>query len=222
MYYFQENHKREANELVMKYHYSRREIPHACYVGSLHEDGGIFGDCGRIVAACLWAQVSARVWSCYPILELVRLVRVDDDAPPLTQLISKCVKSIRKKKMADLLISYADSTQGHHGGIYQASSWFYHEQRKARKDGIYVDGDFVPCRTLNSRFGTNSITKLRDMYPEQSFEEHLDSGKHLYWKPINNNGEVLAERLGFGRNEYPKPCPVRANDVVSSEDISDS
>jgi hypothetical protein len=104
----------------------------------------------------------------------------------------------------DLLVSYADAGEGHHGGVYQASGWNYDGQRAASIDGLTIDGQFIPGRTCNSIYGTRSPSKVRTLLG-QNVEPHIDIGKHLYWRALNRAGEAKALRLGLKCLPYPKP-----------------
>lgn len=105
-----------------------------------------------------------------------------------------------------MLISFADSTQGHHGGIYQACSWNYHTIRKPRLDGFIIDGVLTAARTCNHRYGTSGqgLVKILEAQGHTCIP-HFDKGKHLYWKALNRKGEEKAKRLGFTKSPYPKP-----------------
>ena len=43
----------------------------------------------------------------------------------VSQIISICLRMLKQKEDVELVYSYADKTQGHHGGIYQAGNWVY-------------------------------------------------------------------------------------------------
>jgi hypothetical protein len=141
-------------------------------------------------------------------LELCRLVRKEDvdPKPVLTTLISQAVKQINREKKFNLLVSFADSTQGHHGGIYQACSWNFHTLRKARLDGFIINGTFVAARTCNHRYNTSGI-KLVNILKEKGIEcvPHYDTGKYLYWRSLDKYGEQKAERLRLQKQPYQKP-----------------
>ena len=171
-------------------------------VGCWREDGGLFGDKGKIIAACVFTVPPTR-WS-EDVWELARLVKLDDYKVSLTGLISLCCKKIRSMKCADLIVSFADPTHGHHGGIYQAASWNFHQKRNRTCDGLFVDGEYIPGRSLNHKFGTRSSAKLSSVISAK-IEEHCDEGKYLYWKALSKNGYKKAEKLGLQRNAYPKP-----------------
>jgi hypothetical protein len=203
-WHFWTGRKQEADGLVLTYHYSSRVPASVQLVGSLHESGGLFGDCGPMVAACYFSIPPTR-WS-ESVLELTRLVRREDIKPPLTKLIALCCNEL-KKKGHDLLVSFADSTQGHHGGVYRAASWNYSGMNNPRNDGILIDGVFIPGRTCNAKFGTQSPSKLLEMGID--CVPHFDTGKHLYWRALNKSGKRKAERLGLKKLDYE--CAIDGN-----------
>lgn len=202
-YYFHIGNQEYANQLVLTYHYSHRIPGNILLVGSLWEPGGLFGDQGRIIAACYFSCPPTR-WS-ENVAELSRLVRREDVCPQLSMLVSRTVKEMRRQKKADLLVSFADSTQGHHGGIYQASNWHYHGKRESRMDGCVVNGQFIPGRSCCSRYGTRSPKLLQERFPTWNIEPHYNEGKHLYWLALCRTGEEKAKRLGLESQTYPKP-----------------
>jgi len=200
---FAVNQRDEACKLVIQYHYSHRVPSNIQLVGTWHEDGGLFGDSGECVAACFFSIPPTR-WK-EEVWELSRLVRKEDVRCSLTGLISKTCKWIKSKGLMDLLVSFADNTQGHHGGIYQASSWNYAGLRKAGVDGLLINGVFRPGRSCNSDYGTRSPSKLSEMKPHWDIKPHYDMGKYLYWKALNIHGERKARRLGLDSIQYAKP-----------------
>lgn len=191
--HFRTGRNEEACGMVMRFHYSRRIPSNVQMVGSLHLDGGLFGGDGAMVAAAFWSIPPTR-WG-EEVIELTRLVR-GNDRVPLTMLVSLCAKEL-KKRGHDLLVSFADKTQGHEGFVYRASNWRYAGCRDSACDGVMIDGAFHPGRTCNSIFGTRSPDKLRAMFPHKAIEPHYDEGKHLYWLPLGRRGVDKAQRLGL-------------------------
>jgi hypothetical protein len=197
-------HASEADQLVRRFHYSKRPPANVQIVATLHDDGGLFGDYGDAVAACYLCIPPTR-WS-EAVLELARLVRVDRRIV-LTPLIAAACDAA-KRQGHDLLVSFADRTQGHHGGIYQAASWAYAGCRDRNMDGVILDGVFLPGRSCNSRWGTRSPRKLTEILGRDVFP-HFDEGKHLYWRGLGSRGNAKAKRLGLDRLPYPKPATVQ-------------
>ena len=59
------------------------------------------------------------------ICELVRVAMTTHDTP-VSQVVAHCLKMLAAGNPGiRLVVSYADSEQGHHGGIYQAGNWLY-------------------------------------------------------------------------------------------------
>jgi hypothetical protein len=172
------------------------------WVGTWHEAGGLFGDYGAAVAACFICIPPTR-WS-EPLFELARLVRAPRVRAPLTGLIAATARHAAKAG-ADLIVSFADRTQSHHGGIYQAASWKYAGCRDRRMDAVVINGTFHAGRSCNSKWGTQSPDKLRAMLPGRDIEPHFDEGKHLYWRALSREGARKAERLTLASLPYPKP-----------------
>jgi hypothetical protein len=204
MWHFHTDCLDDAVDLVKRFHYSHRGPSNVQLVVTAHEDGGLFGDYGEARAAIFFSIPPTR-WS-EDVWELSRLVRDQEATIQLTQLISWAVKWIRKQRSADLLVSFADATEGHHGGIYQAASWNYDDQRDPQNTGLIINGTYVPGRSCNSAYGTRSAAILAERHPEWTIEQRWDDGKHLYWKALDGQGEAKADRLGLKRSEYPKPA----------------
>jgi hypothetical protein len=202
-YHFQVGQKNEAERLVLAYHYSRRVPANVQLVTTAHKGGGLFGDMGECVAGCFFSIPPTR-WN-ENVWELSRLVRADNIDIRLSSLIGKSLKIIKKMKTVDLIVSFADTTHDHHGGIYQSCSWNYGGLRERRMDGLIVDGEFKPGRSCNSIYGTRSPSKLRGIFPNKKIEAHYDDGKHIYWKAVCKSGARKAERLRLKILPYPKP-----------------
>jgi hypothetical protein len=191
--HFRTGRRDEAEQMVLRHHYSRRVPSNVQMVGSLHLDGGLFGGDGPMVAAAFFSIPPTR-WA-EPVIELTRLVRAENRAP-LTLLVSRCVAALRRQGH-DLVVSFADRTQGHEGYVYRACNWRYAGCRQRAMDGVTIDGAFYPGRTCNSLYGTGSPDKLRAIMPNKTIEPHYDEGKHCYWVALGRKGTAKAARLGL-------------------------
>lgn len=217
MIYFTGASSDEVWPLVRDFHYSRRmpgNIQH-CYAA--RESGGLFGDSGEMFAAAIFSIPPTR-WN-EEVIELTRLVRSEKKAIQLSQLISFACARLRLNGWA-LAVSFADATQGHHGGIYQAAGWQYDSQRERVMDGLMIDGVFKPGRLCNSLWGTRSPRLLQQRFPEKEIIPHYDDGKHLYWKALTVGGKTKAKRMGLKANPYPKPNaagPLDERDSIACE-----
>lgn len=184
----------DARRLVLTHHYSRRFPSANEFCGTLHKDGGLFGDLGNAVAACVFGWPPAR-WK-EPVLELTRLVRVPEMKPPLSKLISLCEKHLKRLGF-DLLISYADLTAGHEGYVYRAANWNFARKTGRRMVGLSINGTYIPGRQCNNNYGTQSPIELAKRNPEYKIDPVYDVGKNLYWKALGTRGIAKAQRLGL-------------------------
>jgi len=192
--------------MVKKHHYSNRAAGSPVVSVTEHEPGGLFGTRGDAVAACIFSSPPTR-WS-YPILELSRLVRTPEYVGTLSRLVAFATREALK--VVPVVVSFADATQGHHGGIYQASGWSYHGQREPANDGLIIDGVFVPGRTCNRWYGTRSADKVSALLG-RPVQKHYDDGKHLYWKASRRGTRAVISKLALTHVEYPKPAKKPAN-----------
>ena len=208
----------EVWPLVRDHHYSGRMPSNVQHTYAVRSSGGLFGDHGEILAAIVFSIPPTR-WS-EEVIELSRLVRLPDFDEPLTRLISFGCDWLRKQGWT-FVVSFADWTHKHHGGVYQAAGWNYAGQRDKRMDGLLIDGAFKPGRSCNSAFGTRSPHKLRALFSEADIEPHYDEGKHIYWRALTVAGRSKAKRLGLKSLPYPKPNAARPLDECLPKHVSD-
>jgi hypothetical protein len=199
-HYLASGHVADCEELVRLYHYSGF-LPTGMQVcASLHETGGLFGDLGRAVAACCYGPGNV-FFSADKVLELRRLVKAPGTDVQLSRLISQTYPILKNRGIC-LLISYADPEQGHHGGIYQASSWQYGGPAGETRGGFAHKGKVYHRRAWRSfeQFvadvgnGKRSECEIVRVAP-----------KLFYWHPLNKEGRLLAAQMRLKSLAYEKP-----------------
>lgn len=118
---------------------------------------------------------------------------------PLTEALGQAIKLFKKDAPnVRLLISYADPDAGHIGTIYQAASWTYvgksHPVTK-----IEIGGVEVHPRTVFSRYGTDSIKKLKSVDPTA---RHIHKARrHKYVLPLDR---AMRKLIQLHAQPYPK------------------
>ncbi len=190
-----------TDSLILRHHYSKRIPIGICFTMSIRNKN-------KIMATCYFSNMTAGHWG-EDIIELSRLVKLNSFDYPLTQLISKSLKKLKKRGF-DLVISYADSQQNHHGGIYQAASWNYHGIRGENSVcGYTIDGAFFHRRSLYSQFGSSSEDVIKKIKKTgKKVKKVKEPGKHLYWKALNKKGKQKAKKLLLNSIAYPKPGKI--------------
>lgn len=93
--------------------------------------------------------------------ECVELVRVAlrSHISSVSKIISIALKFLEKLcPEIRLVVSYADTNQGHIGAIYQAGNWVY--SGGSDSQSIYINGIKFHKRSISSKYGTASIDEL--------------------------------------------------------------
>jgi len=130
--------------------------------------------------------------------ELTR-VALSKHIMPVSKILSIALKFLKKQSPGlRLIVSYADTGQNHHGGIYQATNWIY-EGYFCGESEVIVQGKKMHRRQAYSIYGTTR--------PKGSINVPA-SGKHKYLMPLDTNMEKTIMHLS-------KPYPKRASSIDS-------
>ena len=143
------------------------------------------------------------------ICELTRIA-LTTHINPVSRMISISLKMLKKLCPGiKLIVSYSDTAQGHHGGIYQAGGWIY--VGSIKKHAYIVCGKVYHPKTLYGKYGIGgqSVPWLK---------KHVDPNakmvrtkiKHKYLMPLNN---YILKSL----KDLSLPYPKRAPEALSSD-----
>ena len=125
-----------------------------------------------------------------------------------SQAISYSIRLLKKKNPnLKMLISFADASQGHHGGIYQAGGWIYTGMFKGQ-DEVVVNGQSYHPRSAQAKFGNTSIAYLRSIDPNAC--KKVGAGKHRYLMPLTKQ---LKKRIVQLSKPYPKRVSSDTSDT---------
>lgn len=189
--------------LVRDFHYSSR-MPSAirnCF--AVREPGGLFGDTRRVVAGAIFGQPVQMNWN-QEARELLRLVRRDDLNFPLSQLVSYSLQWLKGNTTVPFALSYADTAEGHHGGIYQSTNWRYVGQRKIAVSAFLLpNGEKKHPRQVNRELGSCGVENVAKMRPD--WKPIKGEPKHLYIYPLRQKWPTIARKYGWEAKPYPKP-----------------
>lgn len=134
------------------------------------------------------------------VCELTRVALSKHDCST-SRILSIALKFL-KKQCPDIrvIISFADTSRGHHGGIYQATNWIY--DGSVSTHGYRVNGKIEHPKTLHSRYGKGgqSIPWLRQ-YVDKNAERVVAAIKHRYLMPLDP--EMRAKIAPLAK-PYPK------------------
>ena len=105
-----------------------------------------------------------------------------------------------------LVISFADTTKGHHGGIYQAGNWIYNGLAKGSK-GYIIKGRATHQRGIHKYVPKLTLENVRK-YVDKYATEVPPSYKHRYLMPLD-------KKLRRQLTPLAQPYPKRAQSIVS-------
>jgi hypothetical protein len=118
------------------------------------------------------------------VCELVR-VALTRHTTPVSQIIAITIEKVKQTNPGlRLVVSFADSAQGHHGGIYQAGNWLYLGQSIHHR--IRIKGELIHPRSLGAKYGRGgqSIPWLKTNV-DRNAERVTVPGKHRYVFPLD-------------------------------------
>lgn len=200
----------EVWPLVKAHHYSKKLPSAITHCFAWRESGGLFGDNGSPLAAAIYGQPTNRNWP-QDAIELLRLVRHPSLSRPISEFVAWTLRWLRENQPYPFCLSYADTAQGHHGGIYQATGWLYIDARTEACPAFRLpDGSLKHSRQVNRELGTRSIPKVAELKP--GWEPIKGEPKHLYVYPLRKRQSALLRRFGWTVKQYPKPNAVRPAD----------
>ncbi len=198
---------------MLRWHYSRK-MPAAKLVRI-----GVWEE-GRFVGAILYGSGANRhlarpfalqgTQAC----ELVRVALAPGRNHPTSKCLAISLKLLKRQSPGlRLVVSYADTKQGHLGTIYQATNWIY--LGGASQPYLKVRGKVEHPRSLYDRYGRGgqSLPWLRaNVDPNAQRVEMPDKLKYVYAfsKPLRAKLEAIAQ-------PYPKRAGSIDSDVPANQ-----
>lgn len=141
------------------------------------------------------------------VCELVRVALTNHNCQT-SRIIAMAMKLLKQSNPGlKLVVSFADSDQGHHGGIYQAGGWVYSGDWFGRY--IETNGKREHPRTLGLRYGVGgqSLPWLRKHVDPNA--RIVEAGaKHRYLMPLDHEMRAKIAPLA-------KPYPKRPQQAMA-------
>lgn len=189
-----------AKFAVTNWHYSRK-MPRSKVVTV-----GVWED-GRFIGAVVFGRgASANIGKPYKLqqTEICELVRValTKHKTPVSRIIAIAVRMLRRHcPSLRLIVSFADTNMGHHGGIYQAAGWLYLGQTQPRTDYKDKTGRIWHNRCVSERGVRQHYGRLAPCPRPSECEAIPRLGKHRYVLPLD---DAMREQVAPLAKPYPK------------------
>jgi hypothetical protein len=174
----------EASPWILKKHYAKR-LPSISYAFGLYDGINLVGvvTYGIPASNSLCEGICGKEYKEF-VIELNRLCLLDNAKNQSSFLVANSIKLLPKPK---IIVSYADTAQGHVGYVYQATNFLFTGTTKERTDMSAGEGK-------HSRHATDpSIRQFR-------------SAKHryVYFHGNKTDKKLLQRKLNYDVLPYPK------------------
>ena len=196
----------ECKEWFLRKHYLKR-LASFTYIFGLYKLNYLVGVCsyGRPVSHSL-VKGSFKGHYQNNFLELNRLVINENlEKNCLSYFLSKTLKMLPKPTV---VVSYADTSLGHHGYIYQATNWIYTGLSAKRKD-YKIKGMNLHSASLLDREGRNigkgKIKLIKEKFGNDLYTEARPR-KHRYFYLLcdKKTKKQMIKNLSYKIQSYPK------------------
>lgn len=195
-----------AKYAVLSWHYSRlmprgKSVKfgvweHGHFVGALIFGDGLLGSTHEFMGI--------------PKLLIAELERValQEHKAPVSQILSIAIRKLKDFCPGlRLLVSFADTGQDHHGGIYQATNWIYTGQTTPAKMWRHkVTGVIHHDRNVSKTGYVSHFGQLKRRFREDECDPIPGDPKHRYLYPLDRGMRRQIKHLA-------QPYPKRAEEV---------
>lgn len=201
----------EANDVVIKFHYSGKVVPNSSlHLGILDQDKNLCG-CLSFGPSMNQKSTPQKFTDAEGMFELNRMV-MDDNQPrnSESQAIGLCVRWLKKyRKDIKWLLSFSDGKEGNVGYIYQATNWVY--LGYLLSDSFYdLDGAIM--------HNVSVWHKYKEKHPDRDVKttdeilcdnftniSKLLSKQHVYVFPLHHRVAFKQERKPYPKLETEVP-----------------
>ena len=182
----------ETHEWLLYKHYAKR-IPSISYAFGLYEDKTLIGICtfGSPPSNALCIGVCGEN-NRDKVVELNRLCLNDHNVKNLTSyFLSNCLKLLPNNK---IIVSYADTSQNHHGYIYQATNWYYTGLSAKRTERYDIN---------NPQKHSKTVTESMDYY-SLAVRDRPQKHRYVIFTGTKKEKKILKKSLNYKILPYPK------------------
>ena len=192
--------KEETHSWLLHKHYAKR-IPTITHAFGLYKKGELNGvvTFGLAISKEFCDNVLGLDYR-DKILELNRLcIHEDSDSSKnlLSFFVGKALSLIPKPK---LIVSYADTSQGHTGYIYQATNWIYTGLSSKNVDWKEISTN-KHSRTLSGSYTAQYMAKHPERFKQV---ERARKHRYIYFCGTKLQKKKMGKCLTYPIHEYPK------------------
>lgn len=189
-----------AKYAVEHWHYSRSlPTPPLVKVGVWEDE--------KYIGCVLFSRGAARnIGSPFglPNTEIAELTRValTNHMTPVSRIVRVAIAFLKQSSPGlRLIVSFADPSQNHHGGIYQAGGWAYLGQQAPTVEFIAPDGKQWHGRMVSPTGQKKVYGQYRAVWKPEQCKKVTLPGKHKYAKALDDD---MRAKIAHLAKPYPK------------------
>lgn len=195
--------REECEPFVIGIHYAKR-WPSISYAFGLIDDGKLVGvvTYGTPPSSTLRRGVAGDE-NASRILELNRLCLLNNKKNESSFLISKSLKMLPKGM---IVVSFADTSQGHVGTVYQAANFTYHGLSAKRTDWAVRGRERLHGQTIADEFRgvKNRAQAMRDKYGDDFYLKPRPRKHRYIYITGKKERKILYPQIKYKVEDYPK------------------
>ena len=191
-----QNH--ETKTWLLNKHYAKR-MPSISYAFGLYDDE-LVGVCtfGSPPSPSLCTGVCGEEHR-DKVVELNRLILDTDKPNSASTLVSHSLKMLPKPS---IVVSYADTTQGHVGYIYQATNFLYTGLSEPRIDWAIKGLEHLHSKTISEGM---TLETLQEKYGDRFYHRQRDrKHRYIFFTGSRLQKKKLHKLLKYKTEPYPK------------------
>lgn len=210
----------EAEPWLLKKHYAKRMCP-ISYAFGVYRDTQLIGvvTYGTPVSSALRVGVCGERWM-DNVIELNRLC-CNNEKNVASILVGRSLKMLPKPSV---VVSYADTEQGHVGYVYQATNFVYTGLSAKRTDWKLKGMEHLHGATVAdiSRGQENRAQWMRDKFGDDFYlEDRARKHRYVYFVGSQGQKKLMQSALMYDTEPYPKGDSKRydAGGVVQTQQL---
>jgi hypothetical protein len=189
----------ETYPWLLQKHYAKR-IPQIMFAFGLYEENELIGvvTYGIPASPSLCMGICGKEYS-DKVLELNRVCLQNNDKNQASYLVANSIKLLPKPS---IVVSYADTGQGHVGYVYQATNFLYTGLSANRVDWTVKGLEHKHSKTLSDGMTLESIKEKYgdDFYYIERSRKH----RYIYFHGTKTDKKILMSKLMYKVEPYPK------------------
>jgi hypothetical protein len=184
-----------CKDWLLNKHYAKRLCSISYSFGLFNEDNILVGICtfGSPPSRALCIGVCG-IENSNKVNELNRLCVNDGlEKNVLSYFVSNCLNSLPNNL---IIVSYADTSQGHHGYIYQATNWIYTGLSAKRTERYDIKNPNRHSKSVTENKNTN--------YKDLAIRERPQKHRYIFFTGNKTEVRILKQKLKYKQEPYPK------------------